>query len=160
MTYHEWALIRAGIPNLKAVMPKSLSTKRGQDDTILISNERGNTWCIATHPVHGISITPVGASLIPYCLEIAERRDLCDKWLAAAKSAPDINGHKDDPTQAGHIWLLADGRSLKLLTPDQLPHLPYGTRLLSILGEYKTYGVDHIDQDTRNGYLAWGLVPD
>jgi len=46
---------------------------------------------------------------------------------------------------------------MNLLTPEEFEALPDGTRLRCISGEYKTKGIDYIDQDTRAGLIAWGV---
>lgn len=64
--------------------------------------------------------------------------------------------------QSGHFneWELDDRRKIYLLTPAAFNALADGTKVISIFGEVKTKGVDHIDTDTRCGYLAWGVIPD
>ena len=47
---------------------------------------------------------------------------------------------------------------LYLLTPEEFAQLPDGTELESISGNVKIKGKDVIDQDTRWGYLAFGVV--
>ena len=54
-------------------------------------------------------------------------------------------------------WKLDDGSVIQLVTPAELKDLPNGTVLLDIFGEKVTLGVDVIDDDTRGGYLAYGL---
>lgn len=51
-----------------------------------------------------------------------------------------------------------NGRTIRLLTPSELKSQPAGKVLISILGEEKTVGVDHLDDDTRCGYTAWGIL--
>lgn len=58
------------------------------------------------------------------------------------------------------IWTLDDGTRLRLITPEDYLSLPEGTALRSILGETVIIGTDYIDNDTRGGYLAYGLVLD
>lgn len=58
----------------------TLSTRDAPGGKIYIYDNRGNSWLIEPHPHHGISIEPIGASLIPYCLAIAEHPNLCDLW--------------------------------------------------------------------------------
>ena len=57
----------------------------------------------------------------------------------------------------GNAW---DDRADKLwlLTPDELAIVPDGTVLVSISGTTATKGVDYIDDDTRAGLLAYGLL--
>lgn len=52
------------------------------------------------------------------------------------------------------------GRQIKLLTPEELKELPKGTVLHDIFGEKFVYGQDHIDDDTRGGHLAFGILQD
>lgn len=54
-------------------------------------------------------------------------------------------------------WTLDDGRVIRLLTPRELLRVPDGTVLTSILGERMVKGTDPIDDDTRGGYLAFGI---
>lgn len=55
-------------------------------------------------------------------------------------------------------WTLDDGRRLKLLTPEELKSVPDGTVLVDVMGAWVVKGRDHIDGDTRYGYLAYGTV--
>jgi len=52
---------------------------------------------------------------------------------------------------------LDDGHTIWLLTEEEFKTLPNGTKLISILGEVVTKGIDNIDMDTRGGYLAFGV---
>lgn len=54
-------------------------------------------------------------------------------------------------------WKLKDGRIIWLLTEEEFRTLPNGTKLISILGEVVTKGIDTIDMDTRRGYIAFGV---
>ena len=54
-------------------------------------------------------------------------------------------------------WKLDDGHTIWLLTEKEFETLPNGTKLISILGEVVTKGIDTIDMDTRGGYIAFGL---
>lgn len=56
-------------------------------------------------------------------------------------------------------WKLDDGRTIKLLTPEQLTRCTQGTRLICIDGKEYVVGRDHIDDDTRGSYLAYGVLP-
>jgi hypothetical protein len=47
---------------------------------------------------------------------------------------------------------------LALFTPEEYEQLPDGTELYSIGGKKLIKGKDYIDQDTRFGYLAVGVV--
>ena len=55
-------------------------------------------------------------------------------------------------------WKLDDGRSLALLMPKELEALPDGARLVCIDGTEVVKGQDKIDDDTRGGYLAYGVL--
>lgn len=55
-------------------------------------------------------------------------------------------------------WALADGRTIKLITPEEFVALPPNTDLVCIDGRKVTKGVHHIDNDTRGGYLAYGIL--
>lgn len=54
-------------------------------------------------------------------------------------------------------WKLDDGRTIWLLTEKEFDNLPNDTKLISILGEVVTKGIDTIDMDTRGGYIAFGV---
>lgn len=54
-------------------------------------------------------------------------------------------------------WTLPTGEVASLLTPKEFAALPDGTVLVSIMGERVVKGRDAIDDDTRGGYLAYGL---
>ena len=61
-----------------------------------------------------------------------------------------------DPRTEGRKW--GDAAALWLLRPEHLPHVPDGTVLVSVRSETAIVGVDQIDDDTRGGYLAWGVL--
>ncbi len=50
-----------------------------------------------------------------------------------------------------------NGKILCLLTPDELAKYPDGTSFECIDGTFAVKGRDYIDDDTRYGYLAYGL---
>jgi hypothetical protein len=54
-------------------------------------------------------------------------------------------------------WKLDDGRIIDLVTPNEFESLPHGTVFVSIDGERVIKSVDDIDDDTRAGFLAFGL---
>ena len=47
-----------------------------------------------------------------------------------------------------------------LLTPAALAELPDGTEVFGIQGARLVKGVDHLDDDTRFGFTAFGLLPE
>lgn len=55
------------------------------------------------------------------------------------------------------LWELKDGRKFNLVTPREFHALKDGTQLLCIDGKTYTKGKDEIDEDTRGGYMAFGL---
>lgn len=55
------------------------------------------------------------------------------------------------------LWTLDDGRIIRLIRPKELYHLTKGTRLFSISGKEVVLGKDLIDDDTRGGFLGYGL---
>jgi hypothetical protein len=57
-------------------------------------------------------------------------------------------------------WELTDGSWIDLIQPAELTKLPDGIVLRSIFGETVTKGVDEINDDTRGGFLAYGLPSD
>jgi hypothetical protein len=62
-----------------------------------------------------------------------------------------------NPYSAENIWELPNGKSVALLTPEQLKDIQDGTELVSIGGRRVVVGKDYIDNDTRFGYLAYGI---
>jgi hypothetical protein len=49
------------------------------------------------------------------------------------------------------------GKDIELITPEELRYLPLGTSLRCIDGSLVIVGVDYIDDDTRGGFLAFGV---
>lgn len=47
---------------------------------------------------------------------------------------------------------------LYLFTPEEFTKLPDGIKLTSISKKTFTKGIDYIDQDTRFGHLAFGVI--
>lgn len=56
------------------------------------------------------------------------------------------------------IWKLKDGRQIKLIHESKLRDVPDGTELFDIFGKKAVKGKDDIDLDTRDGYLAYGIL--
>lgn len=55
-------------------------------------------------------------------------------------------------------WELDDGRVVRLITKSELDALPDGTEVIRCIdGEKLIKGKDYLDNDTRFGYLAFGL---
>jgi len=54
-------------------------------------------------------------------------------------------------------WWDSDHK-LCLLTPQEYSDLPDGTLLECIDGEQLIKGQGHVDDDTRGGHLAWGVI--
>lgn len=54
-------------------------------------------------------------------------------------------------------WNLDDGRIIWLLTEEEFDSLPNGTKVICINSKVMTKGIDYIDMDTRDGYIAFGL---
>lgn len=46
---------------------------------------------------------------------------------------------------------------IKLITPSELKKIKDGTELYCIFGSKVIKGKDHIDNDTRGGFLAYGF---
>ena len=49
---------------------------------------------------------------------------------------------------------------LSLVTPAELKTLPTGTVLYDIFGVHHVVGEDDIDEDTRGGFTAFGVLED
>ena len=56
------------------------------------------------------------------------------------------------------LWDDVGGEQLWLLTPLEFSKLPDGTKLTCIDGKKAINGKNYIDQDTRFGQIAWGLI--
>ena len=56
------------------------------------------------------------------------------------------------------LWDDVGGEQLWLLTPLEFSKLPDGTKLTFIDGKKAIKGKNYIDQDTRFGQIAWGLI--
>ncbi len=78
-----------------------------------------------------------------------------DYWHIAEYD-PEGAHHTDEP-DGGYPHR---GKDISLLTVDELARLPDGIRVVSIFGEEKVKGRDYIDDDTRGGRLAYGLLPE
>lgn len=50
------------------------------------------------------------------------------------------------------------GRTISLVHKNDFASIPDGTELISIVGERVIKGVDYIDDDTREGYYAYGTL--
>jgi hypothetical protein len=68
------------------------------------------------------------------------------------------NFFRDDEERTT-MWTLNDGTKILLLTPEAFGLLEDGTEVISIHGQRALKGVHQIDEDTRYGYMAWGLEP-
>lgn len=66
-----------------------------------------------------------------------------DLWYQRPNLPPTV-GTKENP-----LWLL---------TPEELDIVPSGTLLHCIDTSTAVVGVDHIDNDTRVGYIAYGIL--
>ncbi len=65
-----------------------------------------------------------------------------------------------DQAERRNRWKLDDGRTIYLLTPERFAALADGTAVVCIDGETRIKGTDPIDDDTRFGHLAYGLLPE
>lgn len=52
------------------------------------------------------------------------------------------------------------GRILHLIHEDDLPNIPVGTELVSVIGDRCVLGCEPMTLDARDGYLAWGFLDD
>lgn len=52
------------------------------------------------------------------------------------------------------------GVTMWLLTPAALAELPDGTEVFGIQGARLVKGTDHLDDDTRMGFTAFGVLPE
>lgn len=64
---------------------------------------RGNVWLVQRHAVYGIDVVPMGASLIPHCLALAERPDVCAAQVAEATAAKQY-GPPRAPEPKPDLW--------------------------------------------------------
>lgn len=58
----------------------------------------------------------------------------------------------------GGLYNSKGTRALQLITEAQLSQLPTGTKLTSISGNEVIKGIDHIDNDNRGGFIAFGFL--
>lgn len=72
--------------------------------------------------------------------------DLLHKTLKSYHNNSPWNSHEEHPD--GNLWLI---------TPEELEGIPNGITLETINGQQVVKGKDHIDDDTRGDYLAYGL---
>lgn len=70
---------------------------------------------------------------------------------------PKLMGFEPESRRRNVAWDERDDK-LWLLTPDEFEFIPDGTKLVSIGGKTAVKGRGVIDQDTRAGFLAWGLL--
>lgn len=93
------------------------------------------------------------------------RQAAIDRQAAQEQALTDLSGNvpvaliEFDPLsrQRQNPWDERDDK-LWLLTPDEFGMLPDGVTLVCISGETAVKGIDDIDQDTRFGMIAWGLL--
>ncbi len=78
-----------------------------------------------------------------------------DYWHVDAYNPDGL--HHDDEPEGGYPHC---GKDISLLSVEEFTRLPDGTRVVSIFGEEKIKGRDYIDNDTRGGRLAYGLLPE
>lgn len=55
-------------------------------------------------------------------------------------------------------WKLESGEIINLIHIDNYKDIPNGTELYDIFGKKYIKGKDYIDNDTRGGYLAFGIL--
>lgn len=55
-------------------------------------------------------------------------------------------------------WTFDDGSQMELIQLDELKNYPDGTTFKCINGSLVTKGKDYIDDDTRGGYIAYGII--
>jgi hypothetical protein len=93
------------------------------------------------------------------CVLAAQRLAIEDMELSALAGAVPRALVEFNPRsrQRNNAW---DDRpdKLWLLTPEEFALVPDGTTLVCINGKTKIKGEGYIDQDTRAGYIAWGLL--
>jgi len=56
-----------------------------------------------------------------------------------------------------YTWTLENGEKIDLVTQEEFDALPMGTELTCINNKKVVKGKDYIDNDTRFGYLAYGI---
>jgi len=76
---------------------------------------------------------------------------LCAPWTTKSLERSFSREFYDKPDPDGKQIYLIPGRDYKNIAP--------GTVLFSIFGERKVMGTDSVDDDTRGGYLAYGVIP-
>jgi hypothetical protein len=88
----------------------------------------------------------------------AARLDAQDQAITdLSGTLPKLMGFNPESRERNIAWDERDDK-LWLLTPDEFDFIPDGTKLVCINGKTAVKGRDRIDQDTRGGFLAWGLL--
>ncbi len=90
----------------------------------------------------------------------ADRLDLQEQMIGEASGVVPRALVEFNPRsrENNNRWSDKQTDPLWLLTRDEFDMVPDGTVLVGISGQRKTKGVHYIDQDTRAGYIAWGLL--
>lgn len=90
----------------------------------------------------------------------ADRLEVAETAIRDASGAVPPVRLPFNPTsrQRQQRWSSRHDDPLWLLTPAEFGWLPDGTTLVSIRGERVVKGHDYIDQDTRGGWLGYGLL--
>lgn len=91
----------------------------------------------------------------------ADRQELAETSICEASGDVrrlDLAGFVPTSKRNGNKWSDRQSDPLWLLTPEELAEMPTGTELVCINGNRYIVGVDDIDDDTRGGYIAFGLL--
>lgn len=81
-------------------------------------------------------------------------------------------GHNGPKRENGARWIIREslldwgnpvdktlvGRTIELIHESDFASVPEGTELISIFGERVVKGKNHIDDDIREGYYAYGTL--
>ncbi len=108
----------------------------------------------------GMRVGPVFTPTPEMRQAAAERLEVAETAIRDASGAVPPVRLPFNPTsrQRQQRWSSRHDDPLWLLTPAEFGWLPDGTTLICIDGHRVVKGVDSIDQDTRGGYLAFGLL--
>lgn len=108
----------------------------------------------------GMTVGPVIVPTPEMRQAAADRLELAEVAICEASGDVPQAIVEFDPMsrQNGNRWSDRQDDPLWLLTPAELEMVPDGTVLVCISGERVVKGVDEIDDDTRGGYIAYGLL--
>lgn len=126
-------------------------------------NEPDDVVAAITEAAESLGMT-VGPVIVPtpeMRQAAADRQELAETSICEASGdvrSVDLAGFVPASKLNGNRWSDRQSDPLWLLTPAELAEMPDGTELVCINGSRNVVGTDDIDDDTRGGYIAYGLL--